>query len=343
MRGNRLLVPLLCAAVGVVSSRGVAQLPAAPHAPATALSEAPQPILFPTTLDIFSSTPLSVPPFGYFGAAQCDASGRMYFAAGNPLAADVTYLSISSDGQQENVYSLPKAVLDAPHNVSFYAAGDGEMHFLVVQPGVSVTWLRFDKDGRLSGTEVLPVPTNIDVNSFAVTPEGYLLLLGYHPLTTAHGADDGSSYRAIFDINGKRIATLSQEKESSGTDPSNGPSQEAVTAWGGNFYWIDGQSIVVMDTTGNVVRSLPFSMPSKTARVLGLHLSGGLAEITFLDIKARPQTRYLIVNAATGDAYGIYLPPEGEPMNLVCYDAKEGFTFLGVMGGHLSLVQALAP
>lgn len=343
MRVGRLLVPLLCVLAALVSSRSVAQLPTAPHPPGNGVTETPQPILFSRTLDIFSSTPLSVPPFGYFGAAQCDASGRMYFAAGNPPSAEATYLSISSDGQQQFVYSLPKAVLDAPHNVSFYAASDGEMHFLVVQPGVSVTWLRFDKDGRLSGTEVLPVPTNIDVNSFAVTPEGYLLLLGYYPLTTKHGADDGSSYRAIFDVNGTRVATLAQEKESSGTDPSNGPSQEAVTAWGGNFYWIDGQSIVVMDTTGNVVRSLPFSMPSKTARVLGLHLSGGLAEVTFLDINARPQTRYLILNAATGDAYGIYLPPEGEPMNLVCFDSKEGFGFLAVKGGHLSLVQALRP
>ncbi len=339
----RFFISCLCALAGAVASGSLAQMPSAPEAAGKGLTEAPQPILFPTTLDIFSSTPLSVPPFGYYGAAQCDASGRMYFAAGNPPAAEATYLSISSDGQQQFVYSLPKAILDAPHNVSFYAADDGEMHFLVVQPGVSVQRLRFDKDGKLDGAEDLPVPANIMVNSFAVTNQEYLLLLGYYPLTTAHGSEDGGSYRAIFDVNGKRIAILSQEKESSGTDPSNGPSQEAITAWGENFYWVDGDSIIVMDTTGNEVRRIPFSRPSNTARVLRLHLSGGLAEVTFLDIKARPQTRYLVVNAATGDTYGLYLPPEGGPMSLTCFDSKEGMTFLAFKGGHLSLVQALVP
>ncbi len=293
-------------------------------------------------LQVFSRIPLSVPPFGYYGVPQCDASGRMFFETATPPQSTTVYLSISADGENQVVYNPPKDAIDPPHNTSYYASSNGDVHLLVMRPGHSLTWFRFDSSGKLQNTQDLSVPTNIHINSFAVTNGGYLLLLGYYPPTGKGGDKGGPTYRAIFNPNGKLVTTLAGET----MNLIDGISQDAVTASGENFYWTAGDAISVMDTNGDIVRRFEIVKPSATDMVASLRVSDDLAEVQFFDTPAMGHplhSTYLVMNAWTGDPYASYLPPEGGPMNLTCFDKKQGFTFLEWNKSHLTIVRALLP
>lgn len=303
--------------------------------------------VMPRTLAVFSQEPLSVPPFGYLRTAQCDDSGTMFFAAAAPPRTGVTYLSISADGQKQTVYQMPEYVDENPYNTLFSVSPDGRLQLLFVIPGEQPPrWLSFDKDGKLSRVVPLSAPPGIDVRSFATTSQGYLLLVGYHPLTEKHGKNDGETYTAIFDPRGELVAKL--QSVNSGLQASGefaGPPEEPAAVEGEQFFWIgnSGKSLIVTATNGSTVRrlSLPGARPGD--QPIGLIMSGGLALISYLNMKATPRMSYLLLNASTGDRYGLYLEPAGMHASLGCFDSSRGFTFLSGNNGHQMLVQSALP
>lgn len=305
------------------------------------------PIVFPTVLSAFSQQPLSVAPFAYLRMAQCDDSGRMFFAAApGGAVGGVTYLSISADGEEQANYDIPKYIKDYPYNASFSVTPDGMLQLLFVVPGQPVRWLKFDKQGALSNVVQLPVPSDISVRSFATTSQGYLLLLGYHPLTDTHAKTDGEAYRAIFAPNGNLVANLKTAKsgmQSNGTFADS--PEEPATVEGEQFFWItsSGKSMVVMDTDGNVVRTLRLPGARPGDQAVGLRISGDMALVTYINFKATPHESYLLLNATTGLEYGLYLPPPDARGSLTCFQSSRGFTFLNFSKGHLRLVQSRLP
>jgi hypothetical protein len=271
-------------------------------------------ILFPRTLQAFSQQPLSVRDFGYFGTAQCDDSGPMFFAASPGAVGGITYLSVSADGEEHTGYDVPKYVTDDPCNTSFSISPNGKPQLLYAEPRQPVKWLGFDQDGELSSVTTLSAPSSIIVRSFAVTAQGYLLLLGYYPLTPAHSNHDGETYRAIFNSSGSLVAKL--ESEASGTQSNGqvaGPVEEPVAVEGEQFFRMasSGRNMVVMNTDGRIVRTLRLPDTRPGDPVNGLRISGSVALVTYINFKAAPQQSCVLLNAATGLEYGLCLPPAG--------------------------------
>lgn len=304
-------------------------------------------IVFPTVLSAFSQEPLSVPSFSYTAFPPCDDSGDMFFAAApGGAVGGITYLSISSEGEEQTVYDVPKYVNDYAYGTYFSVSPDGRLQLLWVVPNQPVKWLRFDKDGELSGVVTVPVPSDIQVRSFAVTSHGYLLLLGYFPLTEAHGKKDGQTFRAIFAPNGNLVARLKTTK--SGMQSNGmfaGPPEEPATAEGEQFFWItsSGNSMVVMDTDGNIVRTVRLPGARPKDQPVGLRISDDMALVTYINFKAAPQESYVLMNATTGLEEGLYLPPPTVRGSLTCFQSSKGFTFLNPSNGHLSLVESRLP
>lgn len=310
-------------------------------------SNSSSPIVFPTVLSGVSQEPLSVPSFGYFGMAQCDDSGTMFFAAAAGAVGGITYLSISSDGDEQTVYDLPKYVADAPHNTWFSVSPDGTFHLLYVVPGQPVKWLTFGKYGQVHAVVTLPIPSDINVRSVATTAQGYMLLLGYHPLTSAHAREDGDTYEAVFDPNGNLVTTL---KPGNSGIQSNlqfaGPPAQPAVVEGEQFFWItsSGKSMIVIATDGSTVRRVRLPpAPHPGDQIVGLRISGNLALITYMNFKASPHQSYLLLNAATGDEEGLFLPPFGVQGSMTCFQYSRGFTFLSYSKGRMSLVQSHLP
>lgn len=346
---SRVANTVLCTLMPLGAASGFAQQASAP-APQNIPPEwgtAPQ-IQFARTLDVFATTPLSIAPFAILGTAQCDESGRMFFASLPsliPRSENVVYVSLSADGQRQVVYQLPREIQDQPHNTDFYAASNGELHLVVVRPGIRVQWFRFDAAGKLEGKEDLPAPLDIAVRSFAVTRQGYLLLLAYRPVTPSHTAGEGKTYRAIFNPVGRLVTELAAGDAGLG---SNGielhPSEEFVRADDETFYMIDGHSLIAMDSIGNLLQTFQIRKPDPKDLMIGLYISDGLAEITLFNAPPRQpgHTSFLVLGTADGETRGLYLPPENTSLP-ECFDSKQGFTFLRYDKGHASLVRALLP
>lgn len=346
---SRVADTVLLAAVLFDGAAGFTQQVSAPvpHSEVPGWATTPQ-IQFAQTLDVFTSIPLSIAPFGVLGSAQCDESGRMFFASFSSLVPgtqSAVFMSLSADGQRQAVYALPREVQDQPHNTDFYAASNGELHLVVVQPGIRVQWFRFDPAGKLEGEEDLPAPPDIVVRSFAVTGQGYLLLLGYRPVTTAHAAGDGKTYRAIFNSVGRLVKELAAADAGLGRDGiEQHPSEDFARADGETFYITNGHDLIEMDSVGDSLQTLLIQKPDPKDLVAGLHVSGGLAEITLLNFEPRQpgHPSFLVIGAADGEIRGLYLPPEHTSLP-ECFDSKQGFTFLHSDKGRLSLVRALLP
>lgn len=302
----------------------------------------------PETLRVFSEIPLSVPSFGYLGTAECDDSGTMFFAAATPPRTGVTYLSISADGQKQTVYAMPKYIDENPYNTLFSVPPDGRLQLLFVVPGEQPPkWLSFDKKGELDRVVTLAAPAAIDVRSFTTTAQGYLLLVGYYPPTKAHGKNDGETYTGIFNPNGDLVARLASEDAGlQANGEFAGPPQEPAAVEGEQFFWISssGKDLVVTATDGSIVRRLPLSGARPGDRVVGLRVSGNQALVTYINLKATPRLSYLLLNASTGDRYGLFLQPAGIRGGMTCYDSSRGFTFLSSSSsGHVDLVRSLLP
>lgn len=172
--------------------------------------------------------------------------------------------------------------------------------------------------------------------------------MGVHPITDAHGKDDGNTCAAIFGPNGDVIVKLGVE--SSGVDPQSGkysgPPEQPATAEGELFYRTtkSGKNLVVMDTAGSIVHQLRLSGARPGDRVIGLTISDNLALLTYVNFSATPQQSYVLLNATTGDRYGFYLPPvDLQHGGLTCFDRSRGLTFLSSTKGHLSSLQSALP
>lgn len=296
------------------------------------------------TLTVFKRTPVAVPSFDYFGTPQCDGDGTMYFDAGTPVARNRTYLAVPRDGGAEVIYALPQEIEKGEPATAFAAAPSGGVRLLVISPRLGVWIYRFRGDGEIADKLKLDAPSTILPDSFATTAGGYTLITGFYP-DAAHSADDGKTFRAIFDANGNRIATLAAEDAGLGKDGIMiAPSQTRVATSGDLFYWTDGKRVYVMDVSGHITNSYDIPKPGAKEMVQAISVSGGMIEITVLDaVQHQLKQKYLVMDALSGDVNGIYAPPEGLTAGLACFDSKNGFVFLQGNHGHPELLQALLP
>jgi len=334
-----LLVPLFALIVSALSAS--AQEPAAPMAPTVSIAAPQEPILFARTLQLFRNAPVSIAPFGFAIPAQCDGSGRMYFNSFTPPSNEHTYFSIGPDGTGQIVYPIPQDLDRQPHNDDFYVESNGKVDLLVMLPGSSLTWLGFNADGSLNSRTQLNVPTDLGLESLAVTDSGYMFLMAHHPEDKRRPEESGKTWRGIFRPTGDLVTTfpVAALKEPWG------PPTERVTAAGEKFYWATDHSIVVMDATGTVEREIPLHKPDARDLVSALQISGNMAELTLAHLFGdhKMSFSYLVVDLTSGNPYGLYLPPNEGLRQMTCFNSSRGFTFLGPVNKRMMLGQALLP
>jgi hypothetical protein len=324
-----------------------AQQPNAPDPANGAIAPPAEPIVFPRVLTAFSTTPLTVPPFGSFGEPQCDDAGTMFFETGAPGQQQSIYLSISADGGRQVAYTVPKDLADGHYDTAYYAAADGRLHLLVMRPRIDVSWLRFDRDGKLEHEVKLEAPVGLYLDSFAVSAQGNLLLLAHLYAEGQHRAQEVGPFRAIFDSSGALIKKLTAGASGDEDAPMTpGTAQDRATAAGDEFYWTSGDSIIATDDLGNQKRSFRIPKPDHKDAVFGMRASGNLIEITIAPTPKVGETvkkSFMTLNSISGDSEGYFLPSPGIG-NLACFDSKRGFTFIGGdNNGRLRLAEALLP
>jgi hypothetical protein len=155
----------------------------------------------------------------------------------------------------------------------------------------------------------------------------------------------GKKYVGLFQASGKLLKRLH------GIDPSTKSSEqgnsnklpEGATVIGGdgNAYLLTHDRVVIVFSSGLIKKSISFATPGPEFSAVRVQYSQGLVAISFAK-SGNPEVvyRYLVVNALSGEAIGIYEPTHELGNDNVCFSRHDGFLFMTVENGMVKLITA---
>lgn len=294
-----------------------------------------------SVLNSSSSKILQVPPFGFYGLAQCDNDGNLFFHIDQTGQFDTSnILKLSSGSAAPTIYKIPEGLPEKATFVAFAVSPKGRVWILADTRGGHVYVFGFDSGGKMSTQIKLDLPDHLSTEDFAVSDEGIVLLSGH--FNKAAGEEHGGKpYIALFDASGKLRKALNEPLASVdlaeiGTTHHEG---SAVFAEDGNLYFVHSQAILAVSQSGMVVKRIIYKKPDPELIATRVVLSGGLLSI-WLRKKNPDGTvfyKFLVVNASTGEPFALYTPAKELGSNAVCFSRSEGFTFYSVQDGHIKL------
>jgi hypothetical protein len=302
----------------------------------------------PRVLVESSSQILEVPHFSTMGSPLCDDKGDVFFHV--PLTSnsftDSSVMKLSARSSDPVMFQLSKDLLYKYVFGYFSVTPSGKVGFLdanVEDPakeGILYVF-GFDSDGEMESQVKLDIPEHLSPDGFGVSQSGVIFLAG-HFSSGAPKPLQGKRFDAFFEKSGKLRTEMKTEEldvdlkaigSMNGGNVAIGPD--------GYFYFLRPDKILVISESGETVRSIPFQMPSPDMSASTLRLSAGLASIELHKIEesGRIQSEFLVLDADTGDTYGLYLPPESVGASL-CFSRSTGFIFLAKDGKKDKLVTA---
>ncbi|MGB8592804.1 MAG: hypothetical protein WA755_12905 [Candidatus Acidiferrales bacterium] len=112
----------------------------------------------------------------------------------------------------------------------------------------------------------------------------------------------------------------------------------------GNFYFPRGNEILVISEFGDLVRRIPLPRENLGETVSRIDLSGGLLSLEFFvpmkDHPERSQSHYLVLEAATGEPFGVYEAGDDVGDAMACFSARNGYQYLLFDNGMIKLTTA---
>lgn len=287
----------------------------------------------PTVLQISSTHSVQLPAFNYFGSAQCDSEGDLFFHTDSGSFRRSIVFKLSHNVEESTVYKLTPELDRTMSFLSFAVRPDGTVD-LLANDDKHLFVISFDSDGRVKDHINLDTPGRVLADRFAVFANGVILLDGYY----SAGASEqlrGKPFQALFDPSGnliKRFTDLNdrdQAKEETGTIAL----KEGGAAMGdeGNAYLLRSHEVVVLSPSGTIVRRLRFSKPESGTRATDIFVSKGLLAIVLSKTEKQSQIvdTNLVLDANTGMAVGYYAAPaQVSDSSIVCFSREDGFTFM---------------
>src|SRR5581483_1223191 len=299
----------------------------------------------PSRVLLSSSTKLlEVPSFGFYGLAQCDRDGNLFFHTTTETYNDPSVLKLSSGSWEPTIFRAS----DASEKIYFgeYSVSpSGEVHILGDDGALDGEQyvFAFDSDGKMSGKTKLDVPAGAFAEDFAVSDRGVTLLAGYSGPKAAPNLQ-GQSFVGLFQPSGKLLRRLNSALGT--VDLADvGKSIHAgfaIFADDGFLYLLHEQSILVISESGTLVRRIMFDKPSKEAAPVKIAVSGGWIAIWLreADKKFQVTEKLLVIDGQTQEPFAIYTPPTGVKGGAMCFSRKDGFEFFGIQDGRVKITTA---
>jgi len=285
-------------------------------------------------LRISSSKKLNVPLFSTWDRVESDSHGDLYF---RPVASNNNYgtseiikLNISSEAP--TVYQIPSELGEASALVSFSVTASGNVWFLnEMKKTGSFVVLGFDSSGQMTSQTNLDVPKRLMANRFLVAEDGIILVGGFFGQDAAKELQ-GKGYLSVFDKAGTVRKDLGKDwlKDVGLTTVSTKMIENgATTGQDGNFYFLEGNDIIVISEWGEVVRHIKIQRPPKASDALGMDFSEGLLSIQFYEKDADGLLRstFVVIESSTGEPYGVYTPSEELGEAVVGFSRRNGYLF----------------
>lgn len=225
---------------------------------------------------------LDMPGFQFWGPAQCDSDGNLYFHAGRDPNA-LTTLKILTDGSHA-VYGIVGQDAAGLYFVASRVAPDRKLYVLAGGAKDELYLLKFGDDPTHPDRTQLESPSDIrpsSVHNFLITQDGEVLLQGYFTEDAPHG-EQGRGYVAEFSGSGDPMRK-SFEKTSEATRnyvAKHAANYAAASGADGLFYLLEPDRVLVLSQTGRVVRSLKLHVPDERYHAMRLYMSGHRLAIT---------------------------------------------------------------
>jgi len=299
----------------------------------------------PTILRESSVQKLDVPSFSSWDATPCDSHGNLYY---RPVPPNNDYNAsvlreLDPKSQFPTVFQLPTSLATTSALMYVSVAASGRVRFLNQLKNLKYAVFGFDDDAQFKSEADLELPDEMRPNRFLVAEDGVILVGGYYP-KSAPKQLQGKTYLALFEKDGKL------RKEITGANLTDldlaaaaGKMIEAVTAVGPEgFYYLQGQEILVISEWGELVRHINVKRPRGTTGALRMDISEGLISIEFYekDEKGFLKPTFLVLDASSGDVYGLYKPSDDLGTVVVCFTRAKGYVFSRTVDGKINLLTA---
>ena len=292
------------------------------------------------TLHVESEHSLGVPQFGYFGQAQVDSSGDLFFAVG--AGADLRRAVVMEirEGNQEPILYRPK---DASGDfVQFAVSPSGSVHILSVTPKETYAITSFDSEGEPTGITSIQISGRIQPTDLLAFDDDNFVLGGFFR-EAADQKDAGTNYLALLDPNGKVVKTFGGDSPKINTASLRTHLFDGASCIGsdGNIYIVRGERISIADRTGSVIGSFSYPKPAPDFVARRIARTGRFIVLWLRDTQPQgaDQVRFLLIDASSHETYALYAPDEAVGANAMYYKDGEGFTFLGVKDSRVTLVK----
>jgi hypothetical protein len=288
-----------------------------------------------TVLRTSSSRLLSVPSFVWSGSPQCDEKGDIFFrlvpADFDAKASVVLRLNLATESP--TIFQLPSELSTTTALMEFSITRSGRVWFLDESKDGGHIVFGFNSNGDLNSRINIDTPKNLLANRFSVADDGIILVGGYYP-EWAGGDTKGKTYLGIFDNSGtlrKAFARDSLQEFDLEAAKSHIVENSVAAGSDGNFYFLQGDEIVVISEWGEFVRKLKVQRFQKSTLALRLDLSEGLISLEFYEegeggFLINPM--FLIIDSATGEPYSRYSMPDGLETGITLgFSRRSGYTF----------------
>jgi hypothetical protein len=296
----------------------------------------------PTTLSATSKNPLPVPGFGFYGNAQCDPDGNMFFHSGGDYNA-LTFIKISPKGTYE-VYKYDKPEGDGLFFIAFKVSSEGKLWVLAGRGQDELYALESGSElSSLTATK-LDLPTKIgplSIRNVALLANQRLRIVAR---VEKKDAKETTVYHYVFDFeaSGKLV---NQRRTKGDAKDADFELRSAASASGsdGSLYLLEPDKVRVLSGAGELHGTVRLNAPAKGFTPFNIYAARGQLLVAFVKKRAEKagpmQVEYLLLDPSSGEVLGRYVPGPETGNNLFCF-SPDGLIFGRVEAGHLTLVTA---
>jgi hypothetical protein len=289
-----------------------------------------------------SSHLLEVPSFGYYGNAQCDKDGNLFFHSNSTIFNQAAVLKLSAGSWEPTIFKISADFLDNTAFEQFSVSPSGTLWLLGESKDHYI--YTFSSDGQMTGRTRLEVPDHLNLQDFAVSDRGTSLVAGFFD-SKADAPVRGTTYVALLDHSGRLLHRFNEPYEAVDLSTVGKAIQGGNAVFGddGFIYLLHSASVLVVSESGAVVRRIKFDKPDHTAIPTRIAVSNGMAAIWLSKVGSddRITQQFLLLNAETGEPFAIYTPSEEiSHWGALCFSRKEGFEFYAVESGRVKLINA---
>jgi hypothetical protein len=306
-------------------------------------AEGPDALPSARVLQVGSTQSMEAPPFSFYGSAQSDKAGNLFFHISAGSYRQPVVLKLDRSSGDPTLYSLDDTDMQKAVFHEFSVTPAGQVSILCQKPDGKFYVLRFSSKGALLEKIPMDLPDQLSTESFAAFDSGTFLLSGFY-LGDAPPELRGRSFMALFAESGKMLKKFTGAESVDLQSVSQRISEGGATVGpDGNIYLLQTNQVLVISESGKIVRRIKFQKPGG-ASATKIAVSQNLVSIWLLKEgeKKSVTADYLVLDLFTGKPFGYYVAGKdlGNAAIAVSFTSHEGFTFFDTENGHVDLLSA---